>query len=114
MRKKKLRKAIHGEVVIVEVKEIPETAKRLDIKEKHFVIGESSTIGNDHRIAISNAVAILEDEENNRYIDNSDDTEVFCPKSERHSTIMLPASKWQIKKAQEFDYANQQTRAVVD
>lgn len=107
-----LRKAVHGEVILVECK-IPKEAKRVDVKAGFYVIGESETHGNDHRVAVKEGVEIYE-LEGTIFVKNDVETDVYCPNKERHSTKVLPISEWKIKKAHDFDFLNNKGRIVVD
>ncbi len=107
-----LKKALHGEVILVESK-IPEGAKKVTVKGDYYVIGESETHGNDHRIAVKEGVEVYE-YEGTFFVRNNVETEVFCPNKDRHDTKVLPASDWEIKKANEFDFLADEERVVID
>jgi len=110
MNKKRL--IFHGEVAFIEVHEIPSEAKKLDVKENHFVVGESETHGNDHRVTtIDTSLFTKEDV---LFLESIGKTEIFCPNKTRHDTITLPAGMWKIGHAQEYDYLNEELRRVRD
>ena len=102
--KEKRRMVLHGEVALFEVKELPQTAKKIDIKKDYYVIGESGTHGNDHRVAIKDKVEVFEDENRIQYIKNFINTEVFCPNDTKHSTKVLRPCIWEIGHAQQTDH----------
>lgn len=107
-----MRKAVHGEVVFVESK-VPNGAKKLSVENDYYIVGESETHGNDHRVMVKDGVDIYE-LNSTLYIKNSVDTEVFCPNKHRHDTKVLPASEWEVKKAHDFDFLANEERVVED
>lgn len=106
-----MNKVLHGEVILVE-KSIPKGAKKVDCKD-FFIIGESETTGNDHRIAIKDGVELYE-HEGTLFVKNTVGADIFCPNKERHTTRVLPPSEWEIKKANDFDFLADEERVVVD
>jgi len=107
-----MRKIVHGEVVLKEVAEIPSSAKRMNVKE-FIVVGESETLGNDHRVAVMEDTLVYEDN-GVLYIKNESPTNVYCPSEVRHSPIEMPATQWRVDIAQEYDYLLQEKRNVAD
>ncbi len=113
-----LRKFIHGEVVVYETKQLPNTVKKINVNssENFFIVGESETHGNDHRVAVldKNKVEFFEDENGKLYMRNLVETEIYCPNKYRHDTEPVPPSIWEITKSREYDYIEQQARQVRD
>lgn len=107
-----MRKLIHGEVIIKEINSVPKNAKLLNVKE-YIVVGESETLGNDHRIAVLEDTLCYE-KDGVLYIKNETESKVYCPSEKRHATETLPASVWEIGIAQEYDYLKQEKRNVSD
>ena len=87
----KLRKLNHGEVIFFEVKEIPSDAKKIVVTNDYYVVGESETHGNDHRIKyVEDQVELMMTEDDKRFI-STIGTEVYCPNQTRHDVMKLPA-----------------------
>jgi hypothetical protein len=107
-----LRKANHGEVVLKEVSEIPEGAREVKCKD-FVVVGESETLGNDHRVTVLEDTAVYE-KNGILYIKNESPTEVYCPHTSRHTPVELPATIWRVDTAQEYDYLKMEKRNVTD
>jgi len=109
-----LRKIIHGEVVVLEVKKIPTGAKKINITEKYFVVGESETVGNDHRISVSNGTNLYSCD-GKLYVENLSDEKIYCSASKRHSESVIPGGCiWDFGIAQEYDYVKMEKRNVAD
>ena len=107
-----MRKGIHGEVLFVEG-EIPSDAKKVIVKDNFYVVGESETHGNSHRVAVKEGVELFK-KDGVLYIKNEVETEIFCPNKERHDTAELPIGEWPVGRAREFDYLNDAERVVID
>ena len=106
---------IHGEVNFFQTAELPKGAKKVDVKENFFVVGESETHGNDHRVAVLDKEQVKFFERDGvLYMVNTEATKVYCPKSDRHDTVEIPAGTWEIDKAKEYDYISEMTRNVRD
>lgn len=111
----KLRKALHGEVIFKEVIELPNEAKIVKTNANYYVVGESETHGNDHRIScVEDIVELYMTEDDKLFIKNIGNTDVFCPNETRHATIELPAGVWEVGHAQEYDYFSESHRKVRD
>lgn len=105
-------KALHGEVIFVETK-VPETAKKINIKNDYYIVGESEVHGNDHRVEVKEGVFLYECA-GKLYLKNEVECEVYCPNVDRHDTKTLPPSEWEIKKANDFDFLADKERVVRD
>lgn len=103
---------LHGEVAFYEVTDIPNLAVKLNIKEGHYVVGESETHGNDHRIVLDERTDVftLEDQ----IFLKSIGTEIYCPNETRHDTIELPEGTWKVGHASEYDYFTEELNRVRD
>ena len=92
---------------------LSEGAKKITIDKKYYVVGESETHGNDHRVEVSQKVTFFM-LGTGLFMKNEEPTKVYCPKSERHHPIKIPAGFWEVDKAQEFDYVEMVQREVID
>ena len=110
------RAVFHGEVALFEVKEIPKGLKRIEVKDDFFVIGESETHGNDHRVAVKDKLQVrfYEDEHGTLYMENLCKTDVYCPNKTRHATTTIPETRWRIGHAQQVDHLTEQKERVRD
>jgi hypothetical protein len=102
----------HGEVAFFEVDEVPANAKKLEVKESFYVVGESETLHNDHRVDVLEGTDLFTEED--KVFLKTIGTEIYCPNRTRHATIELPAGTWQIGHAQEYDYFAETLRRVTD
>ena len=110
-----MKQLIHGEVNFFETSKIPADAKEIDIKENFVVVGDSETHGNDHRVAVLDKAKIRFFQKGETlYMVNEEATKVYCPKTDRHDTVEIPAGTWEIDKAKEYDYLKQESRNVRD
>lgn len=104
----------HGEVNIFECNSIPKGAKKIKTKDlNHYVLAPSETTGNDHRLELLEDTEIYE-LDGKIYVKNPTESRVYCPHEERHSSVPLPSSVWEINIAKEYDYLNQEIRNVAD
>lgn len=103
----------HGEVLFFETDKIPTDAKKIKCDKDFFVVGESETHGNDHRISICEDVELFE-RDGIFYIKNNVPVKVYCPKEGRHDEVILEPSIWEVDKAKEYDYFEQELRNVRD
>lgn len=108
-----LRKINHGEVMLKEITEVPENAKKINCNDNFIIVGESETLGNDHRVAVLEDTMLFE-KDGVLYIKNDSESTIFCPNKQRHDTAVLPSSTWEIGIAQEYDYLTQEQRNVAD
>ena len=106
----------HGEVALIQVDNVPHKVKAIDVKEDFLIVGESETHGNDHRVAVLDKLTVkfVEDENGNLYMINTADTEVFCPKRDKHSAITVTPGTWKIGHAIEVDHLTEKIRQVKD
>jgi len=107
---------LHGEVNFFEIKELPKGLKKVDIKQDYFIVGESETHGNDHRVAVKDKLQVefYEDSEGRLFMKNLSPTQVYCPKVGRHDTKTIPDSVWEIDKAKEYDHISKRLVDVRD
>ena len=112
---KKMRKFNHGEVIGFELSELPQDCKKLTIKNDFYVVGESETHGNDHRVAVLDKATVEFFEKGGvLYMKNFVEAKIYCPNKDRHDDAIIPSGLWEFKKAQEFDYVEMQARQVRD
>ena len=107
-----LRKVNHGEVVVKEITELPIGLNKVVAKD-FIVVGESETLGNDHRVAVLNDTDFYE-KDGKLFMSVKTETTIFCPNDTKHSTKPIPEGLWEIDIAQEYDYIEQETRQVRD
>jgi len=104
----------HGEVFFREVKSIPK-AKKITVTDNFYIVGESETHGNDHRITyIEDQVELYMTDEDKLFIKNLGNTQVYCPNKTRHDTIILPEGMWEVGHAMEYDYYKDRLNKVID
>jgi len=108
-----MKQVTHGEVLFFEAKELPKGSKKITVKKDYHVVGESETHGNDHRVAVKEGVELYE-KDGVLYLQNSVAVEVYCPKKDRHDTVTLEPSIWEIDHSKEFDYFEKEQRNVRD
>jgi hypothetical protein len=109
----KKRLIFHGEVCIFEVDSIPHDAKKVENKSNHYVLADSETTGNDHRVAVLEDTEIYE-RDGVIYVSAPTQTEVFCPNEERHGRKVLEKGFWKVKKAMTVDHITRSREAVRD
>lgn len=112
---KKLMHYSHGEVNFFQVNELPKGLIPISIESDFVIVGESETHGNDHRVAVLDKEKVkLYEKDGILYMQNTIPVDVYCPNIDRHSTIELPPSIWEIDKSKEYDYLTQELRNVKD
>ena len=106
----------HGECNFFELSELPKNLKKVEIKENFFVVGESETHGNDHRVAVLDKenVQFFRDELERLYLKADVTTEIYCPKEARHDKVIINPGIYEINKAMEVDPLTQRLRQVAD
>ena len=104
----------HGEVNFFQVEKLPTNLQKIEIKENFFIVGESETHGNDHRVAVMDKVEFFRDQFERLYLKNDVETTIYCPNGDRHDTMKLPAGIWEIDKSLETDPLTQKLRYVAD
>jgi hypothetical protein len=106
------RAIFHGEVSFFEVDSVPVGAVKKDINESFYVVGQSETHGNDHRVDVLEGTEFFTEED--KLFLKTIGTEIYCPNRTRHATIELPAGTWEVGHASEYDYFSESLRAVRD
>jgi len=102
----------HGEVNIFETASIPKDANEIT-KKGEFKLADSETTGNHHCLTIDDNMKVYE-KDGVFYLKNKNPVDIYCKLEERHDTITLSPSTWEIDKAKEYDYLTQETRNVAD
>lgn len=102
----------HGEVTIFETNSIPEGAKKIT-KKGEIILADSETTGNHHCLQSQEGCEIYE-KNGVFYLKNEVPVKVYCKIENRHDTIELQPSIWEIDKAQEYDYLTMEKRNVAD
>jgi len=110
MNKKKI--IFHGEVAFFQVDNIPKTAKKISVDKDYFIVGESETHGNDHRVSTIDTEIFTD--EDVMFLKSIGKTQVYCPNQTRHDTLTLPACDWMVGHASEWDYFTERQNRVRD
>lgn len=108
------KKFYHGEVIGAEVSALPEDAKKVSITDDFYVVGQSETHGNDHRIAVKEKEVEFYEKDGVLYMKNLAETKIYCPNANRHDTQTIPAGTWRISKAKIWDFVAQQRQDARD
>lgn len=109
-----MQKFIHGEVLGFEISELPQGCKKVAVKDNFYIVGESETHGNDHRVAVKDREVEFFEKDGTLYMRNLGETKIYCPNDCRHDTAIIPPAIWEIRKSQEYDYLEMQARQVRD
>lgn len=106
----------HGECNFFKIDSLPVSAQRLEVKENYFIVGESETHGNDHRVAVldKESIQFYRDSFERLYLKADTVTEVYCPHTERHSPITIQPGIYEVYKSNEVDPLTQKLRQVAD
>jgi hypothetical protein len=107
----------HGEVIVKQLSKLPDIKlKSIKVKDDFYVVGESETHGNDHRVAVLDKpkVEFFEDANGTLYMRNTVATEIYCPNAGKHTEITIEPGEWQFGHAQEYDYEKQMAIRVAD
>jgi len=104
---------LHGEVLIHRIKELPDSASKLNLSCDYHIIAPSETTGNHHVVDVKEGVEFYT-KDGVLYLKNETETSVRCLIKERHDAITLEPGIWEIDKQQEYDYLTQEKRAVAD
>lgn len=103
----------HGELYVVQTEEVRgvEVSVEQDIK-----LADSEVTGNDHMLRKIEGLAVFRDEDADKFFVKVDKepTKIYCKLPDRHTDLMLLKGTYEIGKAQEWDYANQVRRNVLD
>ena len=102
----------HGEVTIFETDQIPKNAKKINTKGE-IILADSETTGNHHCLEAKKGVEIYE-KDGIFYLKNEIPVKIYCKLQNRHDTIELNPSIWEIDKAKEYDYLTMEKRNVAD
>jgi hypothetical protein len=103
----------HGEVNIFEASGIPKGARKLTVREKHYVVAHSETTGNDHRIDVTEDMEIYE-LNGVIYVKSDSPVRVYCPNPARHGVEEIPARTWEFDVAGQADHLTEELRNVTD
>ena len=104
----------HGELNIFEVKALPEDVKKIENKDIYYILANSETTGNHHVLEKNLGIELYEDDKGILWLRNTVPAKVSCVVKERHDTITLDPSIWEIDRAKEWDYAKEEKRNVAD
>lgn len=103
----------HGEVAIISgVK--AKNAKKLEPKNKRYILANSETTGNHHILVAQDGVDVYEGVDGVLYVHVEDHAEVKCVDEERHDTQVLPAGDYIVKRKMEYDHLTNTPRVVAD
>ena len=104
----------HGEVIAKQIEQLPKECTKVNTIANYYVVGESETHGNDHRVAVKEREVEFYERNGVLYMKNLSETEIFCPNDDKHTAIKMPAGFWEFGHAQEYDYIEQESRRVAD
>jgi len=104
----------HGECNFFQIEKMPINLTKIDIKENYFVVGESETHGNDHRVAVMDKVEFYRDQFERLYLKADVPTRVYCLKEGRHDEVIINPGIYEINKALEIDPLTKKLRQVAD
>lgn len=104
---------IHGELSIVEVEELPNEAKKIELKED-YVLAPSETTGNDHMLSAAGGVELFSFNED-FYVKTLEPTKIYCKLPNRHTDLNLRGKTvYKINKQKEYDHFRQEVRNIAD
>jgi hypothetical protein len=98
----------HGDVLISSIKSIPDGCKRVTKKKRGYVLAKGEATGHAH--VVKDDVALYE-KDGILYMANNDPCTI---EHEEHGAHVIPAGKWEINIAQEYDHFEQESRRVAD
>lgn len=105
----------HGEVGIYQRDKLPKGLKKVKSKEDKYILADSETTGNHHCLENKPGVELFrEDEDGILWMKTSVPVDVFCVIKERHDTITLEPGVYEIDKAKEYNYLNDEVMNVAD
>jgi hypothetical protein len=106
----------HGEVNFFSISKLPKDLRRVEIKDNYYIVGESETHGNDHRVAVldKDNIEFFRDKFEKLYLKADVETRVYCPKEDRHDTIIIMPGIYEINKSLEIDPLTKKLREVAD
>jgi len=95
----------HGDLLIIEVENIPESAKKV----KHKILSEGEVTGHAHRL--TGKASVFEDTDGTLYFNAVADATVT---HEEHGTIPLAPGIHKVIRQREYDYYEKAVRNVED
>lgn len=105
----------HGEVNFIECDSLSKDLNKLEVTEDFFIVGESETHGNDHRINVSEGIDLYTSQLNELFLSTvKKETTVFCPNRGKHDPVTIPKGVWKIVKGREYDYFTDSHRFIAD
>ena len=104
----KNRMGFHGDVLFIEVNEIPKEAKKVKEDTRGYVLAEGESTGHYH--AINDDIEMYEV---NGVIYIKNDTPVKVTHQEHHTTTVPPGT-WRIGITKEYDHLTEEERNVAD
>ena len=107
--------SFHGELCIVEVDEIPSRAKPIKTYGKDYKLADSEATGNHHMLSVHPGVALAGFDGDVYAKVTEKSSKIYCMLENRHTDHSLDSGKtYKIVPSQEWDYIEQQRRAVRD
>lgn len=101
--------ATHGDVVLKEIKELPEGVKEVPRINGRVIIAEGEVTGHAHAIVDDNCT--LYEKEGKLYLVNTKEVTIT---HEEHRAKVIPAKIWEIDQSLEYDYDLEEARRVAD
>ena len=109
----------HGEVLFLEINELPEDVNKMIpnssmLAKGGLIVGQSETSGNHHCVDLVEGIEFFE-RDGVLYMKNNNPTKAFCSlDSVRHPDVEIQPGVWKIKIQKEFDLLERVRRNVAD
>lgn len=114
MKTEKKKVHFHGELIFIEVDEIPMGVKEIKT-EGDFKLADSENTGNHHMLQMHDGVKLFRFDNEFYTKVTKKDTKTYCVLDDRHTDLPLRVgSTWTIRPARETDHINNIKRKVLD
>ena len=104
----------HGEVNLMEINKLPSNAKRITISTAKFKIADSEVTGNYHHVTVDKDNTEMYEHEGKLFMKNSVSEQVSCVDTQRHDTIEIEPSTWEIFPSTEYNHQSKEDQIVAD
>lgn len=103
----------HGECVVSKIEKLPSGLKKLEPKNKRYIVADSETSGNHHCIEEIEGAEMYE-KDGVLYLKADVPVRLYCVDEKRHDTQVLEPGIYEIDRANEFDYLTGMKQKVQD